>query len=101
MKYFYDFSEEQIVNEAIDVTVSFNDLVKICNVIKTNKNILFFEDITKNNILKAGRQINLLSEYKLIHKESLDIIKIISSNEDTIIKTKDQNTIVVHNFIID
>lgn len=99
MKYYYEFNDEKVEVEGIDLTVSFNDEERVCNVIKTNKNILFFDDFTKENVLRIDA-VDMLHEYRLIHSELLNDIKITFDEGNTIIITKDNNEIIIHEFIL-
>lgn len=99
MKYYYEFKDEKVEIEGIDLTVSFNDEERVCNVIKTNKNILFFDDFTKENVLRIDA-VDMLHEYRLIHSELLNDVKITFDEGNTIIITKDNNEIIIHEFIL-
>lgn len=99
MKYYYEFKDEKVEIEGIDLIVSFNDEERVCNVIKTNKNILFFDDFTKENVLRIDA-VDMLHEYRLIHSELLSDVKITFDEGNTIIITKDNNEIIIHEFIL-
>lgn len=100
MKYYYDFKEEKIIEEAIDITVSFNNNPQICNVIKTEENLLFFEDMTKDNILHNTRVVAMPSEYNLILKLPIKEIKKSFEDNNTII-THEDKTIILNNYKLD
>lgn len=99
MKYDYDFKNELIKLEGIDLIVLFNDEKKVCNVVKTNENILFFEDYSKDNILRA-KSIEVPHTYRLIHKEKIEELIIRSEENNTIITNKDNNEIIIFNFLV-
>lgn len=100
MKYYYDFKEEKIIEEAIAVFVSFNEQNKLCNIIKTEKNLLFFEDMIKDNILHNTRNVSMPGEYNLILKLSLGAFDYTVSENNTTIKYEDK-TITIMNYSLD
>lgn len=100
MKYYYDFEEEKIIEETIAVSVSFNDNNKICNIIKTEKNLLFFEDMIKDNILHNTRNVSMPGEYNLILKLPLGKFNYSINENNTTIKYEDK-TITIMNYSLD
>lgn len=82
--YNYDFKNEPILNELLNVTVLFNDKNITCNIVLTQKNILFFLDSTQDNYLRQTRGVNYMPMYELILKLPFDIKK----------EIKDNNTII-------
>ena len=99
MKYEYDFKDEKVELELANLNVSFNDEQRSCNVIETDKNILFFEDYTKNDVLRA-RCVDIPRKFRLIHQEKLTDVKITQDNDSTVIATKDNNEITIFGILL-
>lgn len=99
MKYYYDFKNEEIEKEIIEVNVTFDDKNQICNVIKTNKNLLFFHDMSKDNIMHTAQMATLPGEFNLILSIPLDKLEIKKENDNTIIFFENK-TIVIYNYLL-
>lgn len=94
MHYDYDFSKnnEHVVEELNNILVSFDDTTYECNIIKTDKKILFFVDDSKN-VLKNS-SITLLAKNKLIHAIDLQELDYKLHDNNTIINFQGHEIII-------
>ncbi len=98
--YNYDFkeNEEYVLMEMEDSIVDINDTTYTLSVVKTNKNILLFNNANKNNPL-GGRAVNLPDDYFLELKIPLNDLDYKVENDNTIINYLN-NEIVLYNINI-
>ena len=94
--YNYNFDDEKVLYENINCIVSINDKQLNVSLLVTDKNILLFENIMKNNVLE-GRLVSIPAEYELINKIDLSNISYKVSDGDTLIG----NNTVMYNFDLD
>lgn len=80
--YKYDFikNDEIIVTEYIDIPTDIDDKRILVNILITDKNILLFQDITKNNPLKS--YIYEIPQYELVISIDKNIKKENYNNAD-------------------
>lgn len=86
--YYYDFkiNNEQVLNEATDVNMKFNDKWMIVNILLTNKNIIFFNNID--------------SRFEVLFKVSLSNMNYNILEDNTILNI-DEFSVTLYNFNID
>ena len=94
--YNYNFDNEKVLYENINCIVSINDKQLNVSLLVTDKNILLFENIMKNNVLE-GRLVSIPAEYELIYKIDLNNTSYKVSDGDTLIA----NNTVIYNFDLD
>ncbi len=94
--YNYNFDNEKVLYENINCIVSINDKQLNISLLVTDKNILLFDNIMKNNVLE-GRLVSIPAEYELIYKIDLRNTSYKVSDGDTLI----DNNIVIYNFDLD
>ena len=94
--YRYEFIDENVVYEIKDCFVEINKIEFFMNILITNKNILMFQNINKNNVLLSSG-IRLPEENELLL--SLDFNKInyevINNNTNILL---DEKQIIIYNF---
>lgn len=94
--YNYDFDNEEVLLERVNCLISSNDKDMKCNILVTNKNILFFKNLKENSVL-SSREIHELPEYELFLNISLDDINYEVDEDNTIIKI-DKNELILFDF---
>lgn len=82
--YNYDFSSEKVKYENTNSIVEINNNTINCSVLITDKNILLFDNVNKNNVL-IGRGVQIQPEYELILKINIDKLNYKIDDNDTII----------------
>ena len=94
----YDFTKnkEKAIYEDRYVLLDINNKEYNLAMIITNKNILFFNDANKNNILR-GRAIAIQPDYLLELSLPLDKINYVVEEGNTYIKYK-ETEIIIYNF---
>ena len=93
--YNYDFNDEKVIFERRNTFLEIDNKEYVFNLLVTDKNILLFEDINKNNALK-GRGVTMLEQYELVQNLPLKNVKYKIENNNTII-----GNIIIYNFELD
>lgn len=97
--YNYDFSKEKVIFEKLNTLVEISGRSYCYNILITNKNILLFVNVNKNNSL-ISRGVQLPSENELVKTIPLDKLKYKCIEEDTIINVSNDE-IIIYNINID
>ena len=84
--YIYDFENEEVLLEMVNSLISCNDKEIKCNILITDKNILFFKNL-KNESVLVSKQIHELPEYELFLSISVDKINYEVDEGNTITKS--------------
>ena len=94
----YDFAKnkENAIYENRNVLLDINNKEYNMAMIITNKNILFFNDVNKNNILR-GRGIDIQPDYLLELSLPLNKISYVIEEDNTYIKYE-QIEVIIYNF---
>ena len=94
----YDFAKnkENAIYENRNVLLDINNKEYNMAMIITNKNILFFNDTNKNNILR-GRGIDIQPDYLLELSLPLNKISYVIEEDNTYIKYE-QIEVIIYNF---
>lgn len=96
--YNYDFMDEATEFEQTDTVIEIDSKLLTCNLLITNKNILLFQDINKNNVLK-GRGVCLPQNNELFLKIPLDNLEYKVIDNNTYIKFNNK-VIIIHKIML-
>lgn len=96
--YNYNFKEnnESLINEETNINIKINQKYYVVNFVLTEKNILIFYDINRNNVL-SSRLVQMVPQFELILKIKIDSIKY-EMEEDNFILVIDDKRINCYDF---
>ena len=87
--YNYDFSNEKVLFEKVNVFVEIDNNTYFFNVLITDINILLFRDLNKDFVKQKSMGVFISSEFELIKSISLSNLNYKCIDEDTIIKNEE------------
>jgi hypothetical protein len=94
--YNYDFENEKVLEEFVNMAVDVNKKRMVLDIIITNRNILMFRETTQDNVLSSV-YVHHIPKYELLYLFDKDVeIKNEPTPDDTTIQAKDE-TIVIYN----
>ena len=97
--YEYDFNKENIVSEYKEITIKCDNTYYLVNILFTDKNILLFYDVNKNNVLKS-RNVQVVEKFVLVLKQELNNINYKLQENNTILFLN-ENEVIIYNFNIE
>ena len=97
--YEYDFNKENIVSEYKEITIKCDNTYYLVNILFTDKNMLLFYDVNKNNVLKS-RNVQVVEKFALVLKQELNNINYKLQENNTILFVK-ENEVIIYNFNIE
>ncbi|MDD5835868.1 MAG: hypothetical protein PUD34_01475 [bacterium] len=97
--YEYDFNKENIVSEYKEITIKCDNTYYLVNILFTDKNILLFYDVNKNNVLKS-RNVQVVEKFVLVLKQELNNINYKLQENNTILFVN-ENEVIIYNFNIE
>ena len=97
--YEYDFNKENIVSEYKEITIKCDNNYYLVNILFTDKNMLLFYDVNKNNVLKS-RNVQVVEKFALVLKQELNNINYKLQENNTILFVK-ENEVIIYNFNIE
>lgn len=97
--YEYDFNKENIVSEYKEITIKCDNTYYLVNILFTDKNILLFYDVNKNNVLKS-RNVQVVEKFVLVLKQELNNINYKLQENNTILFVK-ENEVIIYSFNIE
>ncbi len=97
--YEYDFNKENIVSEYKEITIKCDNTYYLVNILFTDKNILLFYDVNKNNVLKS-RNVRVVEKFVLVLKQELNNINYKLQENNTILFVN-ENEVIIYNFNIE
>lgn len=91
--YDYNFNNEKVIKEAVNVNLKFQERYFLANILLTNKNLLIFIDANQDSPLK-GSAVNVTPEYVLFAKFDLNNLDYTKDKEEIIIN----KNLILYNF---